>query len=658
MTRGKGLGSRLVRALAGVGLVVLFAAIHGWPEAARPFGAMDRLIYDAGIKLVTAPRDDAVVIVDIDEHSLAREGRWPWDRARIAEMVRRLVDDGGARVVGFDVVFAERTRDPAADEVLASILRDRPVVLGYYFSSDRGGHVQGRLPRPAFSSNALPPGMTVASWNGYGANLPILMDAAAGVGFFNPALDVDGIVRTLPLMAEYRGQIYESLVLRMLRVYLGSATMTLDRDEMRVSGERGSVVLPVSRGLTALVPFAGQWRGPGDSFRYVSAAAVLAGEVDASVFKDRIVLIGASAPGLSDLRATPIAEAMPGVEVHATVLRGALSGSIGRRPAEAPALAGFAQLLVGLPLALIAPFMGALGVMLATSTALALLLAWCAWALVALGWVLPLSAGLAMVAAVGTFNLAVGYFSEGRARQAVVGLFGEYVSPALVEQMAKDPLNYRADQSQNRVLSIMFADIRGFTRMSETMEPQQLREYLNEFLTEMTEVIHRHRGTVDKYIGDAVMAFWGAPIDDARHADNAVGAAIEMQACARRLSMRFIERGLPPLAIGVGVNTGEVRVGDMGSTLRRAYTVIGDAVNLASRLESLTKHYELPIIVGEATVRSCNGHRFAPVDRVTVTGRVEPVSIFVPSEMMPPATGAEPSVKSEAESDEAARVGV
>src|SRR5690606_8159985 len=233
--------------------------------------------------------------------------------------------------------------------------------------------------------------------------------------------------------------------------------------------------------------------------------------------------------------------------------------------------------------------------------------------------VLPLAASLATVLALGLFNVTAGWFVEGRARPAMKQPLGESGMPALVERMALDPVNYLA-VSTNRELTIVFADIRGFTRFAETMEPAALREYINTFLTGMTGIIHAHRGTVDKYMGDAVMAFWGAPVDDPAHADHAVAAAIAMQSEVRRMSEAFHARGLPPLAVGIGINTGVVRVGDMGSRLRRAYTVIGDAVNLASRLEGLTKQYEVPIIVGEGTVQRCRQHAFFELARATVAG--------------------------------------
>jgi adenylate cyclase len=398
-----------------------------------------------------------------------------------------------------------------------------------------------------------------------------------------------------------------------------------------VAGKRGSVQLPISDGLTALVPYTGNREDGASRFKYVPASDVLDDQVDWSVFKDQIVLVGTTAPGLNDLRATPIAEAFPGVEVHATLIAGALENRVLTRLPEGNLITALVILLIGGLFSFAAPRAGAFGVIIATCTCAAALFAWNLLAFVHMGWVLPLAASLLTVGLIGLFNLAAGYAIEGRARRAVVDLFGEYVSPGVVQKMARDPLNYHGDISVNRELTVMFADIRGFTTISEDMSPDMLREYLNEILTDLTECIYRYNGTVDKYMGDAVMAFWGAPVDDPDHAQNAVRAAIDMQRAIDRLSERFSARGFPPVAIGVGINTGLVRVGDMGSKLRRAYTVIGDSVNLASRLESLTKHYGKPIIVGESTAQACHEMNFSPIDTVVVTGRQGAVQIFSPN---------------------------
>ncbi|HMN83487.1 MAG TPA: adenylate/guanylate cyclase domain-containing protein [Burkholderiaceae bacterium] len=418
-----------------------------------------------------------------------------------------------------------------------------------------------------------------------------------------------------------------------------------------MQGSRGRISLPLSEGLGALVPFSGRNRaaaavghsGSGN-FRMVSAARVLSGDVDWKIFDGKVVLIGTSAPGLTDLRATPISETAPGVEIHATLIdaalrdAGAASGSapssaIRQRSQDARLSALAVVALIGVALSFGMPVLGAAGVLLLGGVGAAALVAWDMFAFWSLGWVMPMAAGLVLVAVLTALNLALGYLIEGRARRAVADLFGEYVSPALVERMTRDPMRFRTMTSENRELTIMFADIRGFTRIAESMEPGDLREFINEFLTVMTEVIHRHHGTVDKYIGDAVMAFWGAPVEDPAHADQAVSAALAMAAEVQRLNVNFARRGWPTLAMGVGLNTGVARVGDMGSRLRRAYTVLGDAVNLASRIEALTKQFNTPIIVGESTARHARSHRFTELAQVNVAGRSEAVRVFVPAVM-------------------------
>ena len=578
--------SRFWRALAGLLIVAAFAAADLGGFRAGGLSALDRELYDSRQRLATPVADGRIVIVDIDERSLTEQGRWPWDRAKMAALTDALVERGGAAVVGFDVVFAERQAGTDDDARLARALAARPVVLGYYFSSDRDGRTSGALPAPLYDGEAareLAPRLTHA--NGFGANLGEFQRAARGAGFFNPflgsGLDPDGVIRALPLLVGYRGAVYDSLAVAVLREYLGDAALALRGDALALDGSRGQVELPISAGFTAMVPLAGRGGSAGGRFRYLSATDVLEGRVDWSQLRGRIVLVGTTAPGQTDLRATPVSEVFPGVEIHASLIAGALDGRLKQRPVEAPAIGALATVLAGAALALALPSLGAVGALLASVAAAMALVGANVIAYSSFGMVLPLAASLAALLALGLFNLTVGWFAEGRARRAMEQLFGEYVSPELVEQMARDPFTYRIAQSANRELTILFADIRGFTRIAETIEPEALREYINAFLTRMTGIIHAHHGTVDKYMGDAVMAFWGAPVEDPAHADHAVEAAIAMQAEVRCMSEDFLKRGLPPLAVGIGINTGVVRVGDMGSKLRRAYTVIGDAVNLA-----------------------------------------------------------------------------
>jgi adenylate cyclase len=631
---------RTRRLVLGLGLVAAAIACELGHLSLPLVETLDRYLYDTRLRLQPAKPNSRVLIVDIDERSLKEQGRWPWSRETLGKMVQTIGREGGARAIGFDMVFAEphATQDP----VLMRSLTGAPVALGYYFSSELGAVSTGMLPSPVWPASVLADRrLSVTTWNGYGANVVPLARVARAAGFFNPVVDRDGVVRSLPLLAEYKGQLYESLAVATLRIYFGNAPLTLRAEGMHAdslgfgpAGEQARI--PISEGTTALVPFQGRGGAASSRFRYVSATDVLEGRVEPRVFRDRIVLIGTSAPGLTDLRATPVSEVYPGVEIHASLIAGALEGTIRTRPVEAPLFSAAAIAAVGGIAALAMAGAGVVGIAAVTLLGLSTLLAWNAIAYASLGWMIPLASGVLALVAVAALNLIAGYVTEGRSRRAVIGLFGQYVAPQLVERMAHDPDNYPLE-SQNKELTILFADIRGFTRMAESMDPQQLRDYLNRFLTAMTEVIHAYNGTVDKYIGDAVMAFWGAPVDDAKHADHAVAAALAMQREVERLNREFEGLGWPRLTVGIGINTGVVRVGDMGSRLRRAYTVIGDAVNLAARLEGLSKKYELPIVIGDATRHAVRGIALQFVAQSEVHGRSEPVGVWQPVAVDPEA---------------------
>jgi len=645
---GGPLSTKATRRLLGAALILLAACAELVGVDLPLVETLDRYLYDTRLQLQPARPNSRILIVDVDERSLREQGRWPWSRETIARLAETIAKEGGARAVGFDMVFAEpqAQQDPA----LMRALSGAPVSLGYYFSSELGAVSTGALPAPVWPAEVLRERrLSVTSWNGYGANVLPLQRAARGAGFFNPVVDRDGVVRSLPLLAEYRGRLYESLAVSVLRIYYGDAPLALHGDGLHAdalgfgpSGDQARI--PISAGTTALVPFHGRGGPAASRFRYVSATDVLEGRVEPRLFRDRIVLVGTSAPGLTDLRATPVSEVYPGVEIHASLIAGALEGTIRTRPPEAPLISAATIAAAGGASALAMAGAGAVGIAAVAALALSSLVAWNAVAFASLELVMPLAAGVLAVLAVAALNLVAGYMNEGRSRRAVISLFGQYVAPQLVERMA----HARDDvplESRNKELTILFADIRGFTRMAENMEPQQLRDYLNRFLTAMTEVIHAYDGTVDKYIGDAVMAFWGAPVDDPEHADHAVAAAIAMQRRVDALNEEFAALGWPRLAVGIGINTGVVRVGDMGSRLRRAYTVIGDAVNLAARLEGLSKGLALPIVVGDATRRAVRGIALQFVSRAEVHGRTEPVDVWQPVPL-DPAAYAPPGVAS------------
>ena len=656
-------------------ITLVFALLHA--TGVMPVGVLQKLddvIYDARLR-ATMPRtlDDRIVIIDIDEKSLAEIGRWPWSRNRLADLVQEVFDRQHATLLGFDVVFAEadessglkRLRQLAQaelkgqpgfaeklgqlqgaldyDALFAKSLQKRPVVLGYYFTSDRDGRSSGLLPAPVMKKedlNGRP--IKFTSWNGYGANIEQLALAAPMAGFFNPIVDGDGVVRSIPLVAEYQGQYYEALSLAMFRMLVGLPEVEpgfprdrlLSRDYQGLEsillrqGQR-SLALPVDDRVAALVPF----RGPGGAgsgiFQYISAADVLAKRLAAGSLKDKIVLVGTTAPGLLDLRVTPVGETYPGVETHASVISGLLDGKVLVKPDYAAGYEVVVLLLAGLTLAFALPLLSATRAVLASIAVLTAVVALNFWLFAGHGLVLPLASALVMSFMAFALNMSYGYFVESRSKRELANLFGTYVPPELVDEMVKNPDSYSM-KAANKELTVMFCDMRGFTKMSETMGPAQLQELLNAVFSRLTDLIRANRGTIDKYMGDCVMAFWGAPVELADHAAMSVKTALEMVQAVRAINEEHRAKGMPEIGIGIGLNTGTMCVGDMGSHVRRSYTVIGDSVNLGSRLEGLSKVYGVEIVVSETTRRLAGEFVWQELDKVRVKGREQAVAIFWP----------------------------
>jgi len=628
---------------------------------------LDNIVYDARLQL-TMPRgvDERIVILDIDEKSLQEVARWPWPRDIMAELIEKLFGKYEVAIVAFDVVFAEadyssgiRVLDQLAQGTLkdvpdflqsyrglrssldndgrfAQAIKGKPVVLGYYLNSDKDAKRIAAIPDPVlpkgtFQGRNIP----FTSWVGYGGNLAQFLGNAASAGHFNPITDPDGVVRRVPMIAELDGAYYEALSLAVVRTILGFPKVepgyAPDRFLQRgYTGlewlQVGPLAIPVDETASALIPY----RGHKFSFAYVSLADVLAGRVPLERLKGKIALVGTTAPGLLDLRSTPVDNVFPGVEVHANLIAGMLDKKIKLKP---PYMLGAEVVLLlvgGVTLALLIPMLAPLWATLATLAGMLTITGLNVAIWTEADMVLPLAASLLMTLSLYIVNMAYGYFVEARSKRQFTELFGQYVPPELVDRMARDPQKYNMEPRAAE-LTILFSDVRGFTSISEALKPEELREYINAYLTDMSGIIRgRHRGTLDKYIGDAIMAFWGAPVDDAQHARNGVLAALDMQKERRILNEKFAARGWPTLKIGVGVNSGNVRVGDMGSQVRRAYTVMGDPVNVASRLEGRTKYYGVGILVGEPTRNAVQDVVFREVDRIKVKGKDEAVTIYEP----------------------------
>ncbi|MCC6709849.1 MAG: adenylate/guanylate cyclase domain-containing protein [Gammaproteobacteria bacterium] len=629
---------------------------------------MENLAYDSHLE-VTMPRtvDDSVVIVDIDETSLTAEGRWPWSRDKLAHLLDRLFQQYKIKLVGFDIVFAEpdessglKTLERLAkndlagnqdfvnrldvirpqldyDGIFAETMQKYNVVLGYYFNFDSEDEVAkiGELPEPLFDkSDFQGKAVQFLTATGFGGNIKALQASALGAGHFTQQPDRDGVVRRVPMLVRYNDRYYGSLSLEMVRRVLGvdAITTRFEKPLFEARGYPGlewllvgNAGVPVDKNVKTLVPF----RGPKGSFHYVPATDVLNGKADPALLNDKIVLIGTSAPVLLDLRATPMEEAYPGVEVHANLIAGILSGRMLEFPAYTMGAEVLMLLAVGIGMILGGVLLSPLNTTLFTLVGIMVYIAFnhLVWAFG--HTVLPLASGIMMALTMFLLNMSYGYFVETRGKRQITGLFGQYVPPELVDEMAKAPTQYSL-AAESRELTVLFSDVRGFTTISEGLKPEDLADLMNQFLSPMTEVIHHCRGTIDKYMGDAIMAFWGAPLADGEHARHALEAAMEMIVKLDDINAQFKSRGWPEINIGVGLNTGLMNVGNMGSSFRMAYTVIGDAVNLGSRLEGLTKKYGVRLIVSETTKDAVPEYAYRELDRVRVKGKAKPVAIYEP----------------------------
>ncbi|MEO5695285.1 MAG: adenylate/guanylate cyclase domain-containing protein [Usitatibacter sp.] len=620
--------------------------------------------YDTRLRLfMPKTLDTRVVILDIDEKSLSAEGRWPWSRNKVATMVQQLFGRYKVRVVGFDVAFAEPDtssglaslevlgKGPLKDQpdfqaflagarttldydrLFADEIAKHPVVLGFFL----GGKTDkaGVLPPATFQEKSL----SSSGWEfmhnlatGYSGNIEMLQKAATAAGHLYPSLDFDGVTRRVPIFMKYGDGYYEALSFAMVRTYLGNVPAKIQVRPPAVKNlatipwvDIGNLRIPMDERMSALVPY----RGASGVYRYVSATDVIRGELAPDELRDKIIIVGTSAQGLLDLRATPVREDFPGVEVHANLISGFLDQTIMHKPDLVLAISVLAVLLLGVPFAILLPRLSAL--VSTASIAITLLVLICinlyAWKVQS--YVLNIAAPVAMLVLLYLLNMAWGFFMETRSRRLISGLFGTYVPKELVAEMSKNPEEYSM-RGESREMTVLFSDVRDFTSISEGLSPESLTEMMNAYLTEMTEVIQSSRGTIDKYIGDAIMSFWGAPLQDSEHAAHGVEAALQMQKRIRALDNDFAKKGWPALKIGVGLNCGSMNVGDMGSKFRRAYTVLGDAVNLSSRLESLTKEYGVGILVSEYMVQAAPAFVYKEVDRVVVKGRTEGVGIYEP----------------------------
>ena len=595
-----------------------------------------------------------VTVIDIDEKSLAKLGQWPWPRTRVAELIDKLTALG-AVVIAFDIVFAEPDRLnpavaadtilnldeetraklralPSNDQILADSLQRSRVVLGQSGFPYVLGEFDKSLPVTGLAMRGEEPQPFLFEFPGLLRNVPVLEAAAAGRGLFTIRNERDGIVRRVPMLMVAQGATMPSLNFEMLRVASGSGTILTKTDKAGMQSVNvGGFEVPTDRNGQVWVHFARR-----DPSIYVSAVDVLEGRVPPERVAQKLVLIGTSAVGLLDTKTTPVDPVMPGVEIHAQVLESVLTRTVLSQPNWAIAAEFLAALVLGLLVIAFAPMFG--------PTTLVAVGALFATVLIGTSWyfytqhrlLIDFTYPLASTTSIYLTLIFSSFVREQKQRRQIRSAFGQYLSPALIEQLAQSPEKLQLG-GEEREMTIMFSDVRGFTTISESYkhDPQGLTALMNRFLTPLTNAILDRKGTIDKYMGDAIMAFWNAPLDDKQHEINACEAALDM---LQRIDELNQEREIEaqdgghvyiPINVGVGLNTGVCVVGNMGSNLRFDYSVLGDSVNLASRLEGQSKEYGFPIIIGAKTAMAVKD-RFAilELDFIMVKGKQQPEVIY------------------------------
>jgi adenylate cyclase len=642
---------------------LLFLAVAVRIADPEPVARLRLSVFDSYLNVSPRPLDETlpVRIVDIDEPSLAKIGQWPWPRTQLAAIVNAL-KGAGARTITLDLILAEPDRLspgefaklfgdvpqlapmiaeaaglPSNDERLAAAIADAPVTLG--IAGEAGGSHKPAAPHARFAFAGDDPQGFVPRFSGVIGSLPVLTERAVGLGVVNWIPQRDQVLRRVPLLLSVGGRLYPSLPLETLRVALkettvfvrssgGSGVLAFGQRTGVESVRVGSTVLPTDANGELWLRFARP-----DPRRYIPAHTVLDGSFDAKAIAGHDIFIGTSAVGLLDLRATPLDSAVPGVEIHAQALEQMLSGDHLTRPAYATGAELLFLVGIGAAVAWLIYRLGAVAT--AAIGALAI------FTVFAASWLAYLQAGLLFdpvypALAILLIYLATSlnnYIETELERNRVRSAFSHYVAAPLVEELARNHDKLKLG-GETREVSLLFADVRSFTTLSEGLTAEELIRFLNELFTPLTEVILAERGTIDKFMGDAVMAFWNAPLIDPRHASNACRAALRMLEELARLNAAWAEaaarRGeaAVPVRIGIGLNTGECCVGNVGSPQRFDYSILGDVVNVASRLEETTKTYGFPIIAGERTAAAAPELAFLEIDAAKMRGKERLERIF------------------------------
>ena len=654
------IGPRLLYALIVGAVIVAALVLRIWDPS--PVARLRAVVFDTYQQISPRQFDPGLPlrVVDIDEESLKRVGQWPWPRTVLAELVKKLSDNGAA-AVGFDMVFPEPDRMspanalrfwprsdalaglrdeveklPSNDQVFAEAIGQGAVVLGFIATPQGGSLPQAKA---GFAHGGDDPRLFAPSYPGAAASLPELQDKAAGAGSLNWLPEHDQIIRRVPMVVQVGDKLYPSFAADMLRLAQGASTYMVKSSgasSEKAFGEKtgiakvriGDYEVPTEADGEMWIRFTKQAKE-----RYLPAWKVLNGDIGKEEIEGRLAIIGTSAAGLLDLRATPLEASVPGVELHAQAVEQILEGSYLQRPDFATPAELLHILVLGLLISLLIYRLGAAGSAVLGGIAVATVVGVSWYAFDALGWLVdPIYPAIALTAVYLTGTLLVFLRTE-RERNRVRHAFGHYMAPALVERLADDPSRLKLG-GETRDMTLLFSDVRGFTAISEGLDAEELTQFLNSLFTPLSKIILEEQGTIDKFMGDAVMAFWNAPLDDSEHATHACSAALRIMQEMPGLNEHWRKeaeakgRRFSPVKIGIGLNTGICCVGNLGSETRFDYSVIGDNVNVASRLEGQSKTYDVGTVVGESTTARAPDFAFLELDLLKVKGKTEATRVF------------------------------
>ncbi|MCT7625442.1 CHASE2 domain-containing protein [Aliarcobacter butzleri] len=589
------------------------------------------------------PHNQNVVIVDIDETSIKSLGQWPWSRDKLAKMLENLTL-ANVGIVGLDIVFAEEDRTsphkilqdlkiykkdvPNYDLEFANVVENSPVILGYQFDLVKKDNVNAKVPQiPAIFIEKDKPqdkSYLIEAYNTI-LNIPQIQDKAYSSGFFNNIPDDTGIIRSVPLIISYDDTIYPSLALEVIRVINDTQKVVVQYNENGISNiVLDDISIPTDRYGRMLINF----RGPERSFKYISAIDIYNNSFDKSEIDGKIVLIGTSAAGLFDLRATPFDSIFPGVEVHANIIDNILMQDFIYKASwldGANILIIFVLSIIVVMFTTYTTFWANPIIFISFSTSYLFLVY---NLLFDYGIVLNILFPIATVLIASIMTTLFDYFYNIKKEEAIKAKFASKVSKNVMDDILKN-IDKNEFSAKSKEVTIFFSDIRGFTNISEKLDAKELISFLNRYMQPMSEIIIKYQGTIDKFIGDAIMAYWNAPIDIKNHCDLALKASLEQLEVLEKLNVELQKENLPKIDIGIGLNTGTVIVGEMGSSLRSDYTVIGDTINLGSRVESLCKYYDSKLNISNFTKDKLQEkYIFRFLDLVKVKGKNEPVEIW------------------------------